>query len=71
MKFDLAKVTVPLVAHVKVILEKGAFGLIVLGGSHNLADSVRGWAWESANTCGSLTNRAEEFAEEFHRKVNR
>ena len=28
-------------AQVKGVLEKGAFGLIVLGGSHDLSDNVR------------------------------
>jgi len=41
VKLDPGKVKARQDAQVKVVLDKGAFGLIVLGGAHDLSDSVR------------------------------
>jgi hypothetical protein len=41
-------------AQVKSLLEKGAFGLIVLGGAHDLRDSVRRLLGQSEDLCDDL-----------------
>lgn len=41
VKLDPARLLARQDAHVKAVLDKRAFGLVVLGGSHDLSDNVR------------------------------
>jgi len=57
VKADTAKLKARRDAQVKAVLEKGAFGLIVLGGSHDLSDNVRRLG---AGNCEYLRGRLDE-----------
>jgi hypothetical protein len=50
-------------AQVKAVLEKGAFGLIVLGGAHDLSENVRRFGQGRSEYIRVTTRRFKEFSE--------
>jgi len=48
---------------VKAVMAKGGFGLIVLGGSHDLSDSVRRLGQGRCEYIRVTTRRFKEFSE--------
>jgi len=50
-------------AQVKAVLDRGAFGLIVLGGSHDLGENVRGLSAGRCEYIRVTTKRFKEFGE--------
>jgi len=57
------KVTARHDVQVKAVLDKGAIGLIVLGGSHDLSDSVRRLGAEKCEYLRITTRWFTEFSE--------
>ncbi len=63
MKLDPMKLTARHDAQVKAVLEKSGFGLIVLGGSHDVSDSVRRLGAGKCEYLRITTKRFKEFSE--------
>jgi hypothetical protein len=63
VKLDREKVTAREDAQVKAVMDKSGFGLIVLGGSHDLSDSVRRLGQERCEYIRVTTRRFKEFSE--------
>jgi hypothetical protein len=63
LKMDPAKLTARHDAQVKAVLGNGAFGLIVLGGPHDLSDSVRHLGQNSCEYIRVTTRRFLKFSE--------
>ena len=63
VKLDPAMLTARQDAQVKSVLGKGAFGLIVLGGSHDLSDNVRRMGLGKCEYLRINTRRFKEFSE--------
>jgi hypothetical protein len=63
LRLDLEKLKARQDAQVKAVLEKGAFGLIVLGGAHDLSDAVRRLARGQCDYIRVTTRRFQEFSE--------
>jgi hypothetical protein len=62
VNLDPAKLTARQDAQ-EAVLEKGAFGLIVLSGSHDLSESVRRLGMEKCEYLRVITRRFTEFGE--------
>ena len=60
---DPAKLAARRDAHVKAVLDKGAFGQIVLGGYHDLSDGVRRLGKGRCEYLRITTKRFKEFGE--------
>ena len=63
MKLDRGKIAAREDAQVKAVMAKGNFGLIVLGGSHDLSDSVRRIGQGRCEYIRVTTRQYKEFAE--------
>jgi len=63
VKLDREKVAAREDAQVKAVMAKGGFGLIVLGGSHDLSDSVRRLGQGRCEYIRVTTRRFKEFSE--------
>jgi hypothetical protein len=63
VKLDRERVAAREDAQVKAVMAKGGFGLIVLGGSHDLSDSVRRLGQGRCEYIRVTTKRFKEFAE--------
>lgn len=63
VKLDTERVAAREDAQVKAVMAKGGFGLIVLGGSHDLSDSVRRLGQGRCEYIRVTTRRFKEFAE--------
>ena len=63
VKLDRERVAAREDAQVKAVMAKGGFGLIMLGGSHDLSDSVRRHGQGSCEYIRVTTRRFKEFAE--------
>ena len=63
LKFDREKVREREDAQVKAVLAKGSFGLIVLGGSHDLSESIRRLGQDRCEYIWVTTKRFKGFAE--------
>lgn len=63
VKLDREKVAAREDAQVKAVMAKGGFGLIVLGGSHDLSDSVRRLGQGGCEYIRVTTRRFKEFSE--------
>ena len=61
ISFDRDKVRAREDAQVKAVLDKGPFGLVILGGSHDLSDSVR--RYPGCEYIQVTTKRFKEFGE--------
>lgn len=63
VKIDREKVAAREDAQVKAVMDKGGIGLIVLGGSHDLSDSVRRLGQGRCEYIRVTTRRFKEFSE--------
>ena len=63
VKLDRERVAAREDAQVKAVMAKGGFGLIVLGGSHDLSDSIRRLGQGRCEYIRVTTKRFKEFAE--------
>jgi hypothetical protein len=63
IKLDAGKLKAREDAQVKAVLDKRAFGLIVLGGAHDLSDSVRRLGQERCEYIRVTTIRFKQFSE--------
>lgn len=63
MRLDSEKLKARQGAQVKAVMEKGGFGLIVLGGAHDLSDSVRRLGQGRCEYFRVTTKRFKEFAQ--------
>ena len=63
INFNMDKVKAREDAQVKAVLDKGPFGLVILGGSHDLSDSVRRLTQGRCEYIQVTTKRFKEFGE--------
>ena len=63
VRLDPEKLKARQVAQVKAVMDKGGFGLIVLGGAHDLSDSVRRLGQGRCEYIRVTTRRFREFSE--------
>ena len=64
MKLDPERLTARHDAQVKAVLDKGGFGLIVLGGAHDLSDNVRRLGQERCEYIRVTTSQYKQFSQE-------